>query len=91
MKIKINISPRFKRAYKKLPPRVQNDFDKKIELFIKNPSDPILKTHKLKGKLQLCLAFRLYDGYRVLFEFSGNDTVDLLAVGPHDHYDKWKK
>ena len=91
MKIKINISPRFKRAYKKLPLHIQNDFDKKIKLFIKNPNDPILKTHKLKGNLQTCLAFRLCDGYRILFEFSKSDAVDLLSIGPHDHYDKWKK
>ena len=91
MKIKINISSRFKRAYKKLPTHIQNDFDGKIKIFIKNPNSPKLKTHKLKGKLQTCLAFRLCDGYRVLFEFSKSDTVDLLSVGSHDYYQRWKK
>lgn len=91
IKIKINISPRFKRAYKKLPLDIQNDFDKKIKFFIKAPNNPILKTHKLKGNLQSCLAFYLCNGYRVLFEFSKSDTVNLLSVGPHNHYNKWKK
>ena len=40
----------------------------------------------LKGKLHESLAFRLKDGYRVLFEFSAPDTVDLLDVGSHDMY-----
>lgn len=82
----INFSPRFKRAYKKLPSHIQDNFDKQITLFTQNPNHPSLKTHKLKGHLQECLAFRLRDGYRVLFEFSSPNTVDLLDVGPHDIY-----
>ncbi len=47
-----------------------------------------LKTHRLKGKLQECLAFRLRDGYRVLFEFATLDIVNLLDIGSHDIYKK---
>ncbi|MFC1790613.1 type II toxin-antitoxin system YafQ family toxin [Patescibacteria group bacterium] len=89
--MKINLSSRFKRSYKKTPQHIQNDFDKKIALFIKTPSDPSLKTHKLKGRLQECLAFRLKDGYRVLFEFSDPETVDLLDIGSHDIYRRFRK
>ena len=58
---------------------------------MKNPDDPSLKTHKLKGKLQECLAFRLKDGFRVLFEFSRTDSVDLLDVGAHDIYQRFER
>ena len=91
MNIKINISSRFKRSYEKLPIFAQNDFDRKIKLFIKNPNNATLKTNKLKGKLRTCLSFCLCDGYRVLFEFSKRDTVNLLAIGSHDNYNKLKK
>lgn len=89
--MKINLSPRFKRAYKKLPSSIKDDFDKKIVIFIENPRNPKLKTHKLKGKLQECLSFYLHDGYRVLFEFSSSQTIDLLDIGPHDKYKNWEK
>ena len=82
----VNFSPRFKRAYKKLPLHIQVDFDKQITTFIKDPTHPKLDTHRLRGRFQECLAFKLRDGYRVLFEFSVSDTVDLLDVGPHDIY-----
>lgn len=62
----VNFSSRFKRAYKKLPPHIQNDFDKQITLFMRNPNHPSLRTHRLKGRFQECLAFRLKAGYRVL-------------------------
>lgn len=55
-----------------------------------NPRDPKLRTHKLKGKLEKCMAFILRDGYRVLFEFVEKDIVNLLTVGPHDNYRGWR-
>ena len=85
----INLSPRFTRAYKNLPKHIQKDFKEKIQAFIKDPRSPSVKTHKLKGRLQSCLAFRLRDGYRVLFDFSAADTVNMLDVGPHDIYKRY--
>ena len=86
--MEVNLSPRFQRSYKKLPSHLKTDFKEKIALFIENPYDPSLRTHKLKGRLQESLAFRLSDGYRVLFEFSSPGVIDLLDVGPHDIYRK---
>jgi len=89
--MEVNLSLRFKRSYKKIPRHIQSDFEKKIGTFMSNPNHPSLKTHKLKGKLQECLAFRLKDGFRVLFEFSGTDTVDLLDIGSHDVYKRFQR
>ena len=86
--MKVNLSAHFQRSYRKLPRDIKDDFKSTIQVFIKNPRDPRLKTHKLKGKLHESLAFRLKDGYRVLFEFSAPDTVDLLDVGSHDMYER---
>ncbi|MDD5731329.1 MAG: type II toxin-antitoxin system mRNA interferase toxin, RelE/StbE family [Patescibacteria group bacterium] len=93
--MKINLSHRFKRSYKKLPSNIKDDFDKRIALFIDNPKNPKLKVHKLKGRLQTCLSFYVQDGYRVLFDFSENNTedkvVNLLDIGSHDKYRNWEK
>lgn len=89
--MKINLSPHFKRSYKKIPKHIQNDFDKKIIIFVKDLYHSSLKTHKLTGRLQECLAFYLKDGYRVLFEFSGLESIDLLEIGSHDVYKKFRR
>ena len=89
--MKVHLSPKFKRSYKKLPVPIQEDFDARILLFMKDPNDSKLQSHKLKGKLQDCLSFHLRDGYRVLFEYSLDNSVDLLDVGPHDKYSQWGK
>ena len=86
--MQINLSPRFKRTYKKSPPHIKKDFQEKITIFIKDPRHPSLKTHKLKGKHQECLAFKLKDGYRVIFESPVTRTINLLDIGPHDIYKK---
>ena len=78
--------PRFIRAYQKLPDHIRNDFDEKIIIFENNPRDPRLRTHKLKGKFQESFSFYLRDGFRVYFEFSGKNEIDLLYVGPHNGY-----
>jgi len=89
--MRVNLSPRFERAYERLPTPIQNDFDKKINWFIANSRDPRLKTHKLKGKLYECLSFYLRDGFRVLFEQVDPNTVNLLDVGSHDKYRLWDR
>lgn len=87
--MKINRSSRFKRSFKKLPPGVKKDFDQRIKIFFNDPFNPSLHTHKLKGNLADYYAFYLRDGYRVLFDFEGNNTVILVNVGSHDDYSKW--
>ena len=87
--MQINLSPRFKRSYKKCPPHIQIDFDKKIALFMSDPYTPSLRTHKLKGNLQTCLSFYLKDGFRVLFEFGHSNSINLLDIGPHDIYERY--
>lgn len=84
--IRVSFTPRFKRSYKKLPKHIRDDFDIKITLFMEDPNNPSLKTHKLMGKLRECLAFRLKNGFRVLFEYTDSRSVNLLAVGSHDIY-----
>jgi addiction module RelE/StbE family toxin len=88
--MQIHLSPKFKRSYKKIPSPIQDDFDEKIIIFMEDISSPKLKTHKLKGKLQHCLSFYLCNGYRVLFEYSTNNSINLLDIGSHDQYSKWR-
>lgn len=87
--MRINYSPRFKRAYKCLPPDIQESFDERIGIFINNSRDPRLGARKLKGRLEECLAFTLREGYRVLYETAASG-INLLDVGPHDKYRRWR-
>ena len=77
----------FKRSYRK---RVRNNaklkrkFWEKIGTFLENPFFPLLRTHKLSGKLDGQWAFSVDDDCRIVFEFVSEDQVLLIDVGSHD-------
>jgi mRNA-degrading endonuclease YafQ of YafQ-DinJ toxin-antitoxin module len=55
MKIEIGFSSSFKRTFKKrigIDQEMERLFWKKMEVFIANPHDSSLKTHKLSGELE---------------------------------------
>ena len=87
----IHVASRFHRSFKKMPDPIRENFSVKITLFIKDPFNPSLKTHKLKGNLGSYYAFHLREGYRVLFEFQDTNNVLMVNIGSHDDYSKWEK
>jgi mRNA-degrading endonuclease YafQ of YafQ-DinJ toxin-antitoxin module len=85
--IRVTESPRFKRAYKHLiqgRPSLEKTFRETLLLFIQDPYDPQLATHKLKGKLKESFAFSLTWKLRVVFSFGEPGTAILEDIGPHD-------
>lgn len=51
--------------------------------FARDPQDPLLRTHKLKGELGAYWAFSVDDDLRVLFRWDG-DVAFLVNLGSHD-------
>jgi mRNA-degrading endonuclease YafQ of YafQ-DinJ toxin-antitoxin module len=77
----------FKRSYRK---RIKKDeelrrkFLRRMEIFLRSPFSPQLRTPKLSGKLSGQWAFSVDDDCRVVFEFIGDDKVLLIDIGTHD-------
>jgi len=79
--------PKFARQYKKLPPHVQDLAEKREQIFRKDPFDPRLKTHRLRGELKEFWSFSIDYKNRIIFDFAGKDTVRFYSIGDHDIYD----
>jgi len=86
MTLTIRVTSFFTRRYRELTAQHQADFEQALQRFIDNPFDPRLRTHKLKGKWAGFWAFSINHSHRVLFKFSGKETVDLINVGDHSIY-----
>ncbi|MDP2630903.1 MAG: type II toxin-antitoxin system YafQ family toxin [Candidatus Uhrbacteria bacterium] len=84
-------SSKFKREYKKLSLKVKMRAEKKEILFRKNPFDPQLGTHKLKGRLKEFWAFWIDEKNRIIFEFADNDVIWFHSAGDHAVYDLFNK
>ncbi len=71
----------FSRADKKL----QNKIIHSVDLFRKNPFDPSLKNHALKGSMQGKRAFSVTGDVRIIFEeYQDYILVVMLDVGTHN-------
>lgn len=85
--MRIWYSAKFERLYRKLPVEVKHLAETREQIFLINPFDPRLKTHKLHGRFYGFLAFSLNYKYRIVFDFHTEDTARFHAIGLHDVYD----
>jgi mRNA-degrading endonuclease YafQ of YafQ-DinJ toxin-antitoxin module len=79
-------APSFKRAFRKrvLGSPVEKVFRERLEMFIKDPFAPGLKTHKLTGALSGLWAFSVGYDCRVVVDIISPKEVILVDIGPHD-------
>lgn len=84
--IKIKLSTRFKKSFRKLHPRIQEKAIERTNVFRENPFDPRLETHSLSGRLKECWAFSVDKKYRIKFTFLNQGEVLFLDIGTHDIY-----
>ncbi len=83
--MKISYHPQFVRQFKGLTADLQEEALEKIELFEKNHKNPILKTHKLHGRLKDFFAFSVNYSYRIVFDLVKKEAI-FLEIGNHDIY-----
>lgn len=81
--MRVIASTRFIRRARKLRPPRDALLRAALRRFAADPTDPLLRTHKLKGDLAGYWAFSVDDDLRVLFRWDG-DTCFLVALGTHD-------
>lgn len=86
----IGVTPEFKRDYKKLSQGVRVHLKQKGQLFTENPFHPILRTHKLSGRLNGLWSFSIDIRHRVIFEIVDSTKVLFHRVGDHSIYRKKK-
>ena len=69
--IEVDFSTSFKKAFKKIARNksLEKKFWSRVEIFIENPADVRLKTHKLSGNLKELWSFSIEYDVRVIFYF----------------------
>ena len=82
----VHFTPHFLRALQKLPSSVHDLALKMDQQFRRNPFDPHLRTHQLKGRLAGAWAYSVNYDYRVVFRFLSSDEVLYYDIGTHDVY-----
>lgn len=82
----------FKRVFKRLvrrQPELEERIEERLAVLTADPFDPLLQTHKLKGKLSGAWACSVDYDCRIVFNFvqnieSGEEEILLIDIGTHD-------
>ena len=86
--ITVVYTPSFVREFNKLPKALQEEIKERIAIFEQDPRNPMLKTHKLRGKLRKYWSFSVNYRCRIVFEHDSKTRIALLSVGGHNVYHK---
>ena len=86
--MEVSFSDSFKKAFKKRikATEIESGFWDRLDIFIGNPFEPKLKTHKLSGKLKGLWSFSIEYNLRVVFYFTKDNPKKAIFVdiGSHD-------
>lgn len=85
--IEIAFSSSFRKAFRKRVTgniELENRFWQRVDIFIRNPFDERLKTHKLSGKLKDLWNFSVDYDVRIIFYFVDEQKVIFINIGKHD-------
>jgi addiction module RelE/StbE family toxin len=85
--MEVSFSDSFKRVYKKRikSTEVEVLFWDRLEIFINDPFDPKLRTHKLSGKLKDMWSFSIEYDFRVVFFFTKEKPKKAVFVDIGTH------
>lgn len=76
----------FKKNFKKrIEPnkKLLNKFKQRLEIFVNNPSNKILKPHQLKGKRKSYWSFSITGDIRVIYKIE-DEIIKLYDIGTHN-------
>jgi addiction module RelE/StbE family toxin len=85
--MKVTFSSSFRRAFKKVikgNKSLEKTFWEKVAIFVRDPFDRRLRTHKLSGKLKDLWSFSVTYEVRVIFFFVDEQRAVFVDVGSHD-------
>lgn len=72
----------FKKKFKKLTPKVQNQFLDRLELFTRNNFHPTLKNHAVHGAFEDCRSINVTGDYRAIYKIE-KESVIFITIGTH--------
>ncbi len=80
--MQIGRSRRFDKQYKKLPKKIQQQFDTRFRMYLTNKHNPLLNVHPLSGKYRDHQNFNVNADVRVVF-LRDQNKLYLVAIGSH--------
>ncbi len=81
--MKIDYHRHFKKDFRKLTAKQQQQFARRLALFINDPTDPQLRVHVLSGELEGIVSFSVSGDLRAHFRHVEKGHIILVRIGTH--------
>lgn len=81
--MELHFTNRFKKQFKKIPNSVQISFEERIDLFLTDPTNQVLRVHPLKGKYAGYWSLNITGDIRALYRKDGDEIIIFALIGTH--------
>ena len=78
----ILISRKFIKMFKKCPPKIKDNFIKRLKIFKTDKYNSLLNNHSLSGQLEGLRSINISSDYRAIFAEKSADII-FIAIGTH--------
>lgn len=75
----------FDKKFAKLPNKLKERFKERRDLFLANPTHPLLDTHALQGDRAGQWSISVTGNWRALYEFLDSETIIFVDIDTHPH------
>jgi addiction module RelE/StbE family toxin len=85
--MKIDYSGKFKKNFNKrvsTNSSLNDRYYERLKIFIDNRSSPVIKDHKLTGRLRMFRAFWITGDIRVIYFLESDSIVTFVDIGTHN-------
>ncbi len=79
----IQFTKGFTKQFQKLKDAQQARFYERLDLFMRNPNDRVLRDHALKGKYLGCRSIDVQGDLRALYYIQDDKIVIFVLIGTH--------
>ncbi|HSW89072.1 MAG TPA: type II toxin-antitoxin system mRNA interferase toxin, RelE/StbE family [Candidatus Saccharimonadales bacterium] len=90
--MRIQYDPDFIKQLKKTNVQIRKNFIKQIYIFQRNPNDPILRNHELRGEWKGYRSINVTEDWRALYEeiHQGEEIIAYFSfIGTHKDLYNW--
>lgn len=81
--MQIYFKAKFVRQYNKLSTKMQKQFDDRLELFVEDPTTPLLRIHPLLGHMDGHWSMNVSGDIRAVYRYEGDTVIVFALIGTH--------
>lgn len=81
--MELRFTNKFKKQFKKIPSSAQVSFEDRLNLFLVDPTNKILRVHPLRGKFAGYWSINVTGDIRALYRKDGDTIIIFALIGTH--------